>query len=579
MGNFLNYKIAKRRRRPFFAKKRQIPFVGSFVTTGTAVFRFFKSVFFRILDLFRYNPLAVRIAGVSVLTAFVFGAFFLVLFAVISPELPPGNLISTLDDVAVYYQNSNNSGYQEVVLSFEEDWARQTMYTEFETGAGIEAQDRTVDILYPIRPGETISEIAYAYGISYDFLAWYNKISNANKIRVGTVITIPSLDNIKATEVQYQQQKARQVRTTAETKAVKSIQITCESRVLNGSGVTVHFSIVNPPSDLKSYEWDLGDGKRSFREDPSYEYSISKTYVVRLTAQDGSGSIYRSNPLYIDLPHPGSAAENSIAKFVTLSSPDDYFVVNGTVTRVARYASVESSPLDLSESDQFLTKVRFRKSGFYGVTVREESGKEQYYSIFVSPIPSVHADIAMNDFNWYRTQFNTGTSSNCGPASASMAIGWGIGKYYSVSSVRQTIGWQGEGGTSFEELLGVIKNQGIPASIQPLRSVQNLRDVIDSGAIAIILFYTQGVKTTQADPASSFFGKYYNDSVGHYTVVKGYSLNGDYFIVNDPIPSDWAANGFRYGDEISMMGRNRYYLAAEVLRSLRRPDMIVVPGQ
>jgi hypothetical protein len=60
-------------------------------------------------------------------------------------------------------------------------------------------------------------------------------------------------------------------------------------------------------------------------------------------------------------------------------------------------------------------------------------------------------------------------------------------------------------------------------------------------------------------------------------VVKGYSLNGEYFIIHDPIPSDWGANRFRYQDEISMVGRNRYYSSAELLKSLRRPSMIVVP--
>jgi hypothetical protein len=185
----------------------------------------------------------------------------------------------------------------------------------------------------------------------------------------------------------------------------------------------------------------------------------------------------------------------------------------------------------------------------------------------------------MNNFDWYRTQFNTGTSSNCGPASVSMAIGWGVGKYCSVSSVRQAIGWHGDGSTSFEELLRAAKSQGAAASIQPLRSVEHIREVIDSGCIAIVLFHTQGVRNTRADPGADLFGKYYNDSVGHYVVIKGYSLNGEYFVIHDPIPSDWRANSFRYADEVSMIGRNRYYPAADVLRSLRRSDMIVVSGR
>jgi len=81
---------------------------------------------------------------------------------------------------------------------------------------------------------------------------------------------------------------------------------------------------------------------------------------------------------------------------------------------------------------------------------------------------------------------------------------------------------------------------------------------------------------TRSDPGTDLFGKYYNDSVGHYAVVKGYSLNGEYFVIHDPIPSDWGVNSFRYGDEISMIGRNRYYSSAEMLRCLRRADMIVV---
>jgi hypothetical protein len=65
--------------------------------------------------------------------------------------------------------------------------------------------------------------------------------------------------------------------------------------------------------------------------------------------------------------------------------------------------------------------------------------------------------------------------------------------------------------------------------------------------------------------------------VGHYIVIKGYSLDGEYFVIYDPIPSDWSSNSFRYGDELSMIGQNRYYPAGELIRSLRRADMIVSP--
>jgi murein DD-endopeptidase MepM/ murein hydrolase activator NlpD len=493
--------------------------------------------------------------------------------------MPPGNLISTLKDVSIYYATPENAIFDDsddgwTILGDLDD-------QEYGAGAGLEV-DRSQNIEYPVRPGETLSEIAYAYGIPYDFLAWYNKISNANRIRVGTVIIIPSLENTEKGKIEYAQHKARLTPTRAATttsRNIKDIQIGYESRVtgdIRESGVTIHFHIINPPANLRSYEWEMGDGRRSFREDPSYEYSVPKTYVVRLTAQGSDGTIYKSKALYIDIPHPSSVEDQNTVKFITISAPDDYFVIDGTITSVAGYANVSASPLDLSESDRFLTKVRFKKPGYYGLTVYKEGYKEQYYSIFVSPIATMHADTALETFNWYRTQFNTGTPSNCGPASVSMAIGWGVSKYYPVSSVRETVGWQGEGGTSFEELLGVIKSQGVSAYVAPLRSVQNVRDVIDSGGIAIILYHTGGIRATRSSAAADLFGKYYNDSVGHYSVIKGYSLNDEYFVIHDPIPSDWGANSFRHGDEISMIGRNRYYSSAEVLRCLRRTEMIVV---
>ncbi|MDR0389331.1 MAG: LysM peptidoglycan-binding domain-containing protein [Spirochaetaceae bacterium] len=537
----------------------------------------------RLAGALRRDTKITRTAVLSCIGLLVCGAVFLVCFAIASPELPPGSLTSTINDVAENYNISDNYASSQVVLlpGEEQNWAALTAFDdgEEETGAGAPVVDRSTDLEYRIRPGETLSEIAYSYGISYDLLAYYNNISNANRIRVGTVIKIPSLDH-ERTAAQAMARQPR--RNTAPARSTpRSVRIAFESRdngEQGGAGLTVQFRIVDPPAEnLQSFEWDFGDGKRGFRPNPSYEYTTPKTYVVRLTARDAAGAVYRSNPLYVDIPHPGSVREHNTTRFVTLSSPDEYFVAEGSIVKVARYQDLSQAPLDLSESDKYLTKVRFERPGYYGLTILQANNIEQYYSVFVSPIPTMHADSFEEDFNWYRTQFNTGTTSNCGPASASMAIGWALGRYFPVSSVRQTIGWQGDGGTSFEELLRVIKNQEIPAYISPIRSVQNIKDVIDSGNIAIILFHTDGVRTSRADPAADLFGKYYNDSVGHYIVIKGYSLNGEYLVTHDPIPSDWGVNSFRYGDELSMIGRNRYYASNELLRSLRRADMIVVP--
>jgi PKD repeat protein len=580
MDGFLKNQRPVKRRRPSFLKisfRRSHPvsippILSRGVKKAAGILQSFAEVI-------RGNPLVLKVFGYSFLSLLLFGAAFLVFFAIVSPELPPENLFSTLNSASGAPESPRSSGPSQVVVLPSEDneWAVLSAYEEEEeTGAGNIVVDRSQDIEYHIRPGETLSEIAYSYSVSYDLLAFYNQITNVNRIRVDTVIRIPSLENEKAAAVTMARQPRRPAKTS--TRNVRIAYETQNSGGLNGSAITVQFSVLDPPADkLQSFEWDFGDGKRGFRPNPIYEYSAPKTYVARLTARDASGVIYRSNPLYIDRPHPASAAGQSATKFITLSAPDEYFVVNGTITKVARYSGPEAAPLDFSESDRFLTKVRFTKPGFYGLTVLDENQLEQHYSVFVSPIPTMHADAAQENYNWYRTQFNTGTTSNCGPASASMAIGWSLGKYFPVSAVRQAVGWQGEGGTSLEELLRVIKTQGVNAAIRPLRSVQAVKDVIDSGSIAVVLFYTDGVRTSRADPAADLFGKYYNDSVGHYIVIKGYSLNGEFFVIYDPIPSDWGANSFRYNDDMSMIGRNRYYSSAELLRALRRADMIVVP--
>ncbi|MDR3139712.1 MAG: LysM peptidoglycan-binding domain-containing protein [Treponema sp.] len=576
MDGFLhNQKLAKRQRVSFLVidtnyKKSRFPFFS----------RRSKNPWQRWAASPGPSPRAGKIAVFSALGLIILGAFLLVFFALISPELPPENLVSALNETAGSSLPETSSVSQVVLPSEEKNWASLSSFGDWEgeTGAGAQVVDRTRDIEYHIRPGETLSEIAYSYNIPYDLLAFYNNISNPNRIWVGMAILIPSQENMQKVEQRMVQQPLP--RAVPARAAVKNVAITYENHNNgdnNGNGITVQFSVVNPPLEtFQSFEWEFGDGKRGFRPNPSYEYTVPKTYVARLTARDAAGTIYKSNPLYIDIPHPASAAEGSTTKFITLSSPDEYFVVNGVITDVARYPAIEAAPLDQSESDQFLTKVRFTKPGFYGLTVRETNGPEQYYSVFVSPIPSMHADAVQQNFNWYRTQYNTGTTSNCGPASVSMAIGWSLGKYFPVASVREAVGWQGNGGTSFEELIRVIRAEGVPASIRPLRTVDHIKDVIDGGDIAIALFRTEGVKTSRTDPAQNLFGKYYNDTVGHYIVIKGYSLNGEYFVIHDPIPSDWGTNSFRYGDEVSMIGRNRYYSSAELLKSLRRTDMIVV---
>jgi LysM repeat protein len=300
-GIYIRQKImGPRRLEQGIRREMVMSMIKLFFDVGSGFFQILKKLFSRFWD--RYNPLVKKLAYASCVAAFLAASVSLVSFAASSPELPHENLFSVIDVISETWNHDNP--LSDVVLSSScDDWASLTFFdgSELETGAGPQTQNRSRDLEYPVRPGETLSEIAYAYGIPYDFLAWYNKITNANRIRVGTVIIIPSIDNVEKNKTAYQQYKTKQRQTAAPVrtaKPVKNIEITHESMENgNGSGVTVHFSIVNPPSNLRSYEWDLGDGKRSFRESPSNEYSQPRTYPVRLTAQDNAGNIYKSKSL------------------------------------------------------------------------------------------------------------------------------------------------------------------------------------------------------------------------------------------------------------------------------------------
>ena len=54
-----------------------------------------------------------------------------------------------------------------------------------------EAKPKDEPIVHIVKSGETLSEIAAKYGTTYQKLATYNNISNPNVIRVGQKIKIP----------------------------------------------------------------------------------------------------------------------------------------------------------------------------------------------------------------------------------------------------------------------------------------------------------------------------------------------------------------------------------------------------
>lgn len=91
-----------------------------------------------------------------------------------------------------------------------------------------------------------------------------------------------------------------------------------------------------------------------------------------------------------------------------------------------------------------------------------------------------------------------------------------------------------------------------------------------------MLIHSGKIKKTNSSIQQTIFDRYYDDSVGHYIIVKGYSLSKDFFVTYDPIPGDWWRNSVRYSDGVSMIGKNRYYSAKEVFGALKTHTVLVI---
>jgi len=438
-------------------------------------------------------------------------------------------------------------------------------------GSGALAHSRDTDFVHVVETGETLSEVAYLYRLDFSKLALYNNLSNPNAIRPGQRLLIPSLKNERTIRSAAVPESDR-LSVVNRSEPGQRIRIVVDKQT-DGRTVTAHFTL-DPRQDRRyaRYEWDLGDGRKSFREGTFWTYEKPGTYTVSLMAWDEDGRRHQSNRIYLDVPHPGTWRSGD-QRFVTLDDVGEPFEVDGEVVEVLGYPSVGESPIAAAGAENGLHSYSANAAGFFNLTV-DRDGERSHLYLFVSPVPSRHADRA--DLDWYRTQFNTGTLSNCGPSMVSMALAWATGEYLPVAKVREEVGWEGDGGISFEDMVRVLKEQGVSSWMAPVSGIEDVARIIDSGRIAVLLYNTRSVRRASGDATRNLFGSYYAESVGHYVVVKGYSLDRKWLVVYDPVPSDWSANSVRYPDGISMIGRNRYYPTSELFATIRRPNVLVI---
>jgi hypothetical protein len=253
----------------------------------------------------------------------------------------------------------------------------------------------------------------------------------------------------------------------------------------------------------------------------------------------------------------------------TLDRTGDFLAIDGVV-RSVKGGGKDDFPV-VAQAGRF-TVLQARTGGYFRLDV---DGLWQCF-VFVSPVPSRHLDRA--DRDWYLSQYNTETTSNCGPSAVAMGINWAKGSSLSVVGVRQTVGWEGSGAVSLEQLFAVCKKEGVDACIAELRRPDDIFDLLEKGRLLVVSYDMAGISLT-ANPVHNLMGQYYADYGGHYLVLKGFSLDRRWVVVYDPIPSDWALNALRYPDGASMIGRNRYYPIGELWTSLNTRQALAIASR
>ena len=270
----------------------------------------------------------------------------------------------------------------------------------------------------------------------------------------------------------------------------------------------------------------------------------------------------RSRPPAAQVPASSSSLGQ---RYVTLNSGD--------------VLDLSPGPVDLGGHPELLSrmgpswKFRAQSTGHAVITVGRGSARRRIF-LFVTPMPS--RQVTRNDLDWYRTQFGTGIA-NCGPALVSMSILWARGLDVPVQEIRSEIGYPyDDGATSFDDLKGSLDRHHVRNRSPVLSAPQDLVRVLDHGHLALVLIQSGGIAKAAGDPATNLVGRYYDDDLGHYILVKGYSLDQGYFVVYDPYPVDWESNSMRYSDDISPIGKNRYYPAAELFGALKTKMILEV---
>jgi hypothetical protein len=412
---------------------------------------------------------------------------------------------------------------------------------------------------YIFAAGDTLDSIASKFGISMHAIVIENRIDDERKLIPG--------DSIRLAGIPRGAKKPKNGNPLI-------VDSTTESGIVP---LFIGFAFSKTPPEDCAFVWDFGNGIYSFDEEPSHTYMSPGTYAAICVALTGEGEEIKSGPITI-VARPFNLKSDGLAYIVA-----DY--VNSVIDLSGRVTDASGNPVVFGGDTRIVQKPHLIEplgmnlfaavaSGYSMVTL--VSGSSTYtFDLFVSPFPTKHS--VEPEFDWYKTQFDTGIWGNCGPACVAMVVHWATGKAITVEESREEIGMPyPKGALSYDNMLANFKLHKLTAFKKKVEFFDDIAEVIDRGQVALILFDTTYIHHVKGDKTRVFTDRYYPDTTGHYVVIKGYSLDRKYYVVYDPIPGDWQENEPRYTDGVSMIGRNRYFQSDEILESIRNKEILVI---
>ncbi|MBN1412996.1 MAG: C39 family peptidase [Spirochaetales bacterium] len=424
-----------------------------------------------------------------------------------------------------------------------------------------------IPVKYRIKPDDTIESIAEKSGESVYAIVYFNHIEDLTLLKPDMLIDIPK-------EISMIPVLGRK----SQPSLPRKLPIKSDIR-MGYAPLRVYFFSVNriDNTDYK-FVWDFNDKTYGFGGTVMHLFPRSGRYLVKLKALDKTNNVKAEGHTEVivlektekNLERWDLKAENgtyvtvdSIGSIVNLK--DKIYDKYGNKIEIDFNTKIRQKPKLLKQIgyDTFkATDVGFSRFD----VLRDEATYTLF--IFVSPFPSTHCK--ETEFNWYKTQFGTGMYGNCGPAVAAMAIHWAKSMNVTVEEVREDIGMPiKSGAVNLEHLYNCLVRFKVKAYSTPINRPKDFFDIIDRGNLAMISFNTTYIRKFHGDKVREFTDRYYPDTTGHYTIIKGYSNDKKYMIVYDPIPGDWAENEARYLDGVSMIGRNRYFTTEDIMKAHR----------